>query len=324
VSRDSEALSRGGSNGAAGLTGDLFGASMRTASMRVVIVPPRFEGLPTASSQNGPSEWVLLIDCLTSREGRNARTSPCGHPTRRDRLRRRLAGYDLRVAPGSIGPNKRGRAAGRHASCCGSLSVLGMAANKDEGDLERLRILVSDGKGHRLEEVTHTVTGLGHEVAGHSSLRDVAASTASIRPDAAIVIVGESSEHALELIGRTVTEAACPVIAILDVEDEAFIRDAAKRGIFAYITMGREAAALQSALDVVLSRFAEYQGLEGAFGRRAITERAKGILMERHSVDEKLAFEMLRDEARRSNRKIIEIAEAVTVSANLLPRLPVE
>jgi AmiR/NasT family two-component response regulator len=199
-----------------------------------------------------------------------------------------------------------------------------MAANKDEGDLERLRILVSDGKGHRLEEVTHTVTSLGHEVVGHSSLSEVAASTASIRPDAAIVIVGESSEHALELIGRTVTEAACPVIAILDVEDEAFIRDAAKRGIFAYITMGREAAALQSSLDVVLSRFAEYHGLEGAFGRRAITERAKGILIERHSVDEKLAFEMLRDEARRSNRKIIEIAEAVTVSVNLLPRLPVE
>jgi AmiR/NasT family two-component response regulator len=150
-----------------------------------------------------------------------------------------------------------------------------MAANKDESDLERLRILVSDGKGHRLEEVTHTVTSLGHEVVGHSSLGDVAASTASIRPDAAIVIVGESSEHALELIGRSVTEAACPVIAILDVEDEAFIRDAAKRGIFAYITLGRASSALQSSLDMVLSRFAEYQGLEGAFARRAVTERAQ-------------------------------------------------
>jgi len=74
----------------------------------------------------------------------------------------------------------------------------------------------------------------------------------------------------------------------------------------------------------VLSRFAEYQGLEGAFARRAITERAKGILMERHSVDEKRAFEMLRDEARRSNRKVIEVAEAVTVSVNLLPKSPVD
>jgi AmiR/NasT family two-component response regulator len=73
-----------------------------------------------------------------------------------------------------------------------------------------------------------------------------------------------------------------------------------------------------------LSRFAEYQGLEGAFARRATTERAKGILMERHSFDEQRAFEMLRDEARRSNRKLIEIAEAVTMSVNLLPRSPVE
>jgi AmiR/NasT family two-component response regulator len=68
----------------------------------------------------------------------------------------------------------------------------------------------------------------------------------------------------------------------------------------------------------------EYQRLEGSFARRAVTERAKGILMERHSVDEKRAFEMLRDEARRSSRKMIAIAEAVTVSVNLLRRSHVE
>ena len=122
-----------------------------------------------------------------------------------------------------------------------------------------------------LDVVASTVTELGHEVVGEASLGDVAALTASLRPDAAIVIVGESSEHALDLIGGIVTEAPCPVIAILDVEDEAFVREAARRGISACITMGREAAALQSSLDVVLSRFAEYHGLEGAFARRAIT-----------------------------------------------------
>ena len=190
----------------------------------------------------------------------------------------------------------------------------------DEAGPDRLRILVSDGQGHRLDEVLESVNELGHEVVGQTDLGEVAAASASVRPDAAIVIVGESTERALDLIGRIVTEAACPVIAILDLEDEAFIRQAAKRGIFAYITLGRDASALQSSLDVVLSRFAEYQGLEGAFARRAITERAKGILMERHSTDEKRAFEMLRDEARRSNRKIVDVAEAVAMSVNLLPR----
>jgi two-component system, response regulator / RNA-binding antiterminator len=190
----------------------------------------------------------------------------------------------------------------------------------DEGGPERLRILVSDGQGHRLDEVLRSVTQLGHEVVGQTPLGEVAAASASVHPDAAIVIVGESTERALDLIGRIVTEAECPVIAILDVEDEGFIRQAAKRGIFAYITLGRDASALQSSLDVVRSRFGEYQGLEGAFTRRAITERAKGILMERHSIDEKRAFEMLRDEARRSNHKIIDVAEAVAMSVNLLPR----
>lgn len=199
------------------------------------------------------------------------------------------------------------------------------STGRPDGEVgERLRILVADGRGQRLDEVARTVVGLGHDVVGEASLGDVAAMTASVRPDAAIVIVGESSEHALDLIGSIVTEAACPVIAILDVEDEGFIHEAAKRGIFAYITQGQDAAALQSSLDVVLVRFAEYHGLEGAFARRAITERAKGILMERHSLDEKQAFEMLREQARRTNRKITDIAEAVAHSVLLLPSQTIE
>jgi response regulator NasT len=59
-----------------------------------------------------------------------------------------------------------------------------------------------------------------------------------------------------------------------------------------------DAQEMQSVIDIVLRRFAEYHALDGAFGRRALTERAKGILMERHSIDEQAAFEMLRSSAR--------------------------
>jgi AmiR/NasT family two-component response regulator len=185
-----------------------------------------------------------------------------------------------------------------------------------------MRILIADGERVRLDRVARTLHGLGHEVVGEAGLDEAAAVTASLRPDAAIVIVGESTDRALDMIGRIVTEAACPVIAILDAEDEAFIQRAAKRGIFAYVTGGEDPAALQSSLDVVLSRFAEYHGLEGAFARRAVTERAKGILMERHGVDESGAFKMLRDQARSTNRKIIDVAEAVTLSVSLLTSSP--
>ena len=52
--------------------------------------------------------------------------------------------------------------------------------------------------------------------------------------------------------------------------------------MFAYIIDGTPEE-LQSAIDITLQRFAEYQNLQGAFGRRAMIEQAKGILMARHS-----------------------------------------
>jgi AmiR/NasT family two-component response regulator len=41
--------------------------------------------------------------------------------------------------------------------------------------------------------------------------------------------------------------------------------------------------------------------------------------MERHSVDEATAFDMLRDHARGANRKLVDIAAAVVDGHRLLP-----
>ena len=60
-----------------------------------------------------------------------------------------------------------------------------------------------------------------------------------------------------------------------------------------------------------LTGVAEFRDLEGAFKRRTITERAKGILMERHSVDEERAFQMLRDHARRTQSMLVDAAQSI-------------
>jgi AmiR/NasT family two-component response regulator len=100
--------------------------------------------------------------------------------------------------------------------------------------------------------------------------------------------------------------------------DPDFVKEASKRGVFAYIT-DADAKDWQSSIDIVLRRFTEYHDLEGAFGRRAVTERAKGILMERHSIDEPAVFEMLRKHARSTNRKLVDVASAVVDGHRLLP-----
>jgi AmiR/NasT family two-component response regulator len=186
-------------------------------------------------------------------------------------------------------------------------------------ETEHLRVLIANERRDRLALVAPIVAALGHEViAREIEVRDVGAVTARERPDVALVGLGESSEHALQLIERIVQESACPVIVLIHASDPGFIKEASKRGIFAFIT-DAEAKDWQSSIDIVLRRFAEYHDLEGAFGRRAVTERAKGILMERHSVDETTAFDMLRDHARGTNRKLVDIAAAVVDGHRLLP-----
>jgi response regulator NasT len=185
----------------------------------------------------------------------------------------------------------------------------------------QLRVLIANERRDRLELLAHVVVGLGHDViAREIYVKEVGAVTAREHPDVALVGLGSSSQHALELISEIVREASCPVIAILHAGDPAYIHEAAKRGVFAYIIDGSPDE-LQSAIDITLQRFGEYQSLQGAFGRRALIEQAKGILMARHSINADRAFEMLRDHSQHNGRKLSDVAAAV-VESHLLLLLP--
>ena len=187
-----------------------------------------------------------------------------------------------------------------------------------EGQSSRLRVLIANEKRERLELLARVVDGLGHEVIAREILvTDVGAVTAREHPDVALVGLGLDSEHALDLIAEIVREASCPVIALLSVKDPDYVREAAKRGVFAYI-VDTTPEELQGAIDITLQRFAEYHGLQGAFGRRAIIEQAKGILMARHSVDADRAFEMLRDHSQHNGHKVVDVAQSIVDSHLLL------
>jgi AmiR/NasT family two-component response regulator len=183
-------------------------------------------------------------------------------------------------------------------------------------------VLIANERKDRLALIAPAVANLGHEVvASEIDVQDIGAVTARERPDVALVGLGASSAHALDLTDKLVKEAACRVILLIHASNPSFVKEASKRGIFACIT-DSDVDEWQSAIDIVLRRFTEYHNLEGAFSRRAVTERAKGILMERHSVDDAAAFEMLRDQSRQTNTKLSDVAAAVVDSQRLLPRQP--
>lgn len=182
-----------------------------------------------------------------------------------------------------------------------------------------LHVLIANEHAERLSALEAIVRGLGHDViAREIDPAEVAKHTREHQPDLALVGLDQSSEHALALIGKIVHEATCPVIAVLHTPNPEFIAEAAHRGVFAYVDQD-DPAEFQSAIELALERFTSFRNLEGAFGRRALIERAKGILMERHHINERDAFELLRSQARHNGRKLTDIASAINDSHTLLP-----
>ena len=184
---------------------------------------------------------------------------------------------------------------------------------------ERLRVLIANERDERLDTITTIVEKLGHDVVSRNvAIEEVGAHTRAELPDVALVGLGLNAEHALDLISKIVHEAACPVIALLDVADPAYVSEAAKRGVFAYVIVQEDPQELRSAVEITLLRFAEFHNLQGAFGRRATIEQAKGILMERHRIDADQAFQQLREHSQRTGRRLVDVAEAVVESHRLL------
>ena len=188
-----------------------------------------------------------------------------------------------------------------------------------------LRVLIADEDKSALAQLGSVLEGLGHEVTPYAvSVAEAIELISTEDSDLAIVVVHMDDEHALALIGETVEYASGPVIAQTRDGDVEFVARAAERGISAWIE-STTPEAVQGAIEVALRRYQEtarlqvkVDQLESALERRVVIERAKGILMERHGIDERAAFERLRDHARAQNRRVVEIAVAVADGHALL------
>lgn len=187
-----------------------------------------------------------------------------------------------------------------------------------------LQVLIANEQDDRLETITAIVEGLGYEVVARGvDVGDVAALSRSSGAEVALVGLGLDGQHALDQISAIVHEAACPVIALLDVADPSYVEEAAKRGVFAHVVInGADSAELRSAIDIALRRYSEFHNLKGAFGRRAVIEQAKGILMERNRIDADAAFAILKSHSQASGQRLFDVAQAVTQTHLLFARSP--
>lgn len=192
-----------------------------------------------------------------------------------------------------------------------------------------LRVLIADEDEAALRGLHAVLAELGHEVTPYAvSVQEAVELIATEDPQVAIVFMHTDDEHALALISEAVEYASGPVIVTVRDAELDFLARAADRGISAYAE-SIEPEAIQGAIEVAVRRYREtaqlgerVEALESALERRGTIERAKGILMERHSVSEREAFELLRDHARTTGRRVVDVAQSVVDGHALLPKRP--
>ena len=216
-------------------------------------------------------------------------------------------------APGHWGAGMRraGRWAGRGAFYC----VPSMTTGSDPR--RHLRVLIADEDKRRAAQLARRARG---PRARGRALRRVRVGEAveliaTEDPDLAIVVVHQDDEHALALIEET-RRVRLRAGDRPDPRRRRRVRRPRRRARHlrldrvdrAAVGPGRDrgrAAPLRG--DRSGSR-SKVEQLESALERRSVIERAKGILMERHGIDEREAFDLLRDHARSQSRRVVDVA----------------
>lgn len=132
----------------------------------------------------------------------------------------------------------------------------------------------------------------------------------------------------LDLARRLKDHTSVAFMFLSSVDDAETARQAASHGAVGFVVKPVDAARLIPAFESALARADEIRqlrrteaNLNAALAAGRETSLAVGLLMARYQTDRNTAFEVLRDHARSSRRKINEVAEQLVSAEELLNSL---
>jgi AmiR/NasT family two-component response regulator len=140
----------------------------------------------------------------------------------------------------------------------------------------------------------------------------------SQQPDLAVLDVKMPRLDGIEAARRMLNERPIPIVIVSAFTERSLVSRAADAGVFGYLAKPFRENDLLPAIETARARFGELTAvrdqvdtLADALAARKAIERAKGILMEKESLSEDVAFARLRKASQVSGRPMRVIAEAV-------------
>ena len=145
------------------------------------------------------------------------------------------------------------------------------------------------------------------------------------RPDVAIFDIKMPGLDGLEAARVVSAEKLCPVVMLTAFSQREVIEQARDAGALAYLVKPFQKTDLVPAIELAIGRFREMLTLSGerdALGEqlelRKLLDRAKGLLIDKHSMTEQSAFDFIQKSAMSTRAKMVDVANQI-LSGQITP-----
>jgi response regulator NasT len=190
-----------------------------------------------------------------------------------------------------------------------------------------MRVLVAEDDPLLARGLVERLRALGHDPLGPAGDgQDAVTLARESTPDLYLFDIEMPNLDGLEAASRLAEEGLRrPVVVVTGVDDPSLIERSIATGVSAYLTKPVDARELEAALLLAAARHSEFEALEAEVERvqqaledRKLVERAKGLLMSALNLSEQDAFRRLQYTAREHNLRLVEVASRIVEQQSLL------
>jgi response regulator NasT len=188
------------------------------------------------------------------------------------------------------------------------------------------RIVIAEDEAIIRLDLRETLEEEGYEVVADTGRGDTAIELVrQHQPDVAIFDIKMPGMDGLDAARVVSAEKICPVVMLTAFSQREVIEQARDAGALAYLVKPFQKTDLVPAIELAIGRFLEMKTLSGErdaldeqLELRKLLDRAKGLLIDQHSLSEQAAFDFIQKMAMSKRMRMRDVAAAV-LSGDIKP-----
>ena len=192
--------------------------------------------------------------------------------------------------------------------------------------MAQTRVVIADDDPIIRMDLREMLGGLNYLVVGEAGDGQSAVNLArELRPDLVIMDIRMPELDGIEAARTLTQEEIAPVLLLTAYSEPELVQRATQAGVIGYLVKPFREAQLGPAIDVTLTRFREFNQLKTELGNvrealdaRKVIERAKGLLMERYTLNEAEAFRRIQKRSMDTRKSMKEVAEAILLADEMV------